>query len=394
MPRIKKFTVVPKLPAELEPLRELAFNLWWSWDPEAIDLFFRIDRDRWITVKQNPVRLLGEVRQERLEELAQDDGYLAHLERVYTRFNAYIKGNHWHEKNPDVPKEFQVAYLSAEFGLHESMALYSGGLGVLSGDHLKAASDMGLPLVGVGLMYREGYLQQYLNADGWQQERYPVNDFYNLPVTLVRDNEGNILTIEVEYPERPVKARIWRVNVGRVPLYLLDCDFDENDPDDREITARLYGGDNDMRVRQEILLGMGGVSMLRKLDIHPTVWHMNEGHSAFMTLQRIKDLVQKEKLSVGHAIEAVKAASVFTTHTPVPAGNDMFLPEMMGHYFGKYAHEVEMSMDEFLGLGRQDANDPREPFCMTVLALKLSAFATGVSELHGATARAMWARTW
>ena len=394
MTRIKKFTVVPKLPAELEPLRELAFNLWWSWDPEAIDLFFRIDRDRWITVKQNPVRLLGEVRQERLEELAQNDGYLAHLERVYTRFKAYIKGNNWHEKNPEAPEEFQVAYLSAEFGLHESMALYSGGLGVLSGDHLKAASDMGLPLVGVGLMYREGYLQQYLNADGWQQERYPVNDFYNLPVTLVRDDKGQSITIEVEYPERPVKARIWRVNVGRVPLYLLDCDFDQNDPDDREITARLYGGDNDMRVRQEILLGMGGVTMLRTLGIHPTVWHMNEGHSAFMTLQRIKNLVRGEGVSFGHAVESVKTASVFTTHTPVPAGNDMFLPELMSHYFSKYAHELGVSMDQFLGFGRQDPNDPREPFCMTVLALKLSAFANGVSQLHGATARAMWARTW
>ncbi len=394
MPKIKKFTVIAKLPPELEPLRELAYNLWWSWDPEAIDLFFRIERDRWINVKQNPVRLLGEVSQDRLNELAKDDGYLAHLERVYTRFKAYLDANNWHEKNPDAPKEFQAAYLSAEFGLHESLALYSGGLGVLAGDHLKAASDLGLPLVGVGLMYREGYLQQYLNADGWQQERYPQNDFYNMPVTLLRDDTGKNVIIEVEYPDRPVKARVWRVNVGRVPLYLLDCDFDENDPDDREITARLYGGDNDMRVRQEILLGMGGVTMLRKLDIHPTAWHMNEGHSAFMTLQRIQNLVHGEGLTLEHAIESVKAASVFTTHTPVPAGNDMFLPELMDHYFSKYMHDVGMSREQFLGLGRQDPSDPREPFCMTVLALKLSAFANGVSKLHGATARAMWARTW
>ncbi|HNZ19042.1 MAG TPA: alpha-glucan family phosphorylase [Candidatus Hydrogenedentes bacterium] len=394
MPRIKKFTVIAKLPPALEPLRSLAYNLWWSWDPEAIDLFFRIDRDRWINVKQNPVRLLGEVPQERLEELARDDGYLAHLERVHSRFQAYLRGNSWHEKNPQAPEDFRVAYMSAEFGLHESLALYSGGLGVLAGDHLKAASDMGLPLVGVGLMYREGYLQQYLNADGWQQERYPLNDFYNMPVTLVRDETGNQIVIEVEYPERPVKARVWRIDVGRVPLYLLDCDFDANEPDDREITARLYGGGNDMRVRQEILLGMGGVTMLRRLDIHPTVWHMNEGHSAFMTLQRIKNLVKGEGLSLDHAVESVKAASVFTTHTPVPAGNDMFLPEMMEHYFRRYAADVGMGMDRFLGLGRQDPSDPREPFCMTVLALKLSAFANGVSQLHGATARAMWARTW
>ena len=394
MPRIKEFTVVAKLPPVLERLRHLAYNVWWSWDPEAIDLFFRMDRDRWITTKQDPVRLLGEVPQERFEELTRDDGYLAHLERVYSRFQAYLRGNNWHEKNPQAPKEFQAVYMSAEFGLHESLALYSGGLGVLAGDHLKAASDMGLPLVGVGLMYREGYLQQYLNADGWQQERYPVNDFYNMPVTLLRDETGKQLTVDVEYPERPVKARVWRIDVGRVPLYLLDCDFDANDPDDREITARLYGGSTDMRIRQEILLGMGGVTMLRKLDIHPTVWHMNEGHSAFMTLQRIKNLVKGEGLGLEHAIESVKAASVFTTHTPVPAGNDMFLPETMQHYFHRYAMDVGMGMDQFLGLGRQDPNDHREPFCMTVLALKLSAFANGVSALHGSTARAMWARTW
>ena len=391
MPRIKKFTVIAKLPPALEPLRSLAYNLWWSWDPEAIDLFFRIDRDRWINVKQNPVRLLGEVPQERLEELARDDGYLAHLERVHSRFQAYLRGNSWHEKNPQAPEDFRVAYMSNSACMN--LALYSGGLGVLAGDHLKAASDMGLP-PGVGLMYREGYLQQYLNADGWQQERYPLNDFYNMPVTLVRDETGNQIVIEVEYPERPVKARVWRIDVGRVPLYLLDCDFDANEPDDREITARLYGGGNDMRVRQEILLGMGGVTMLRRLDIHPTVWHMNEGHSAFMTLQRIKNLVKGEGLSLDHAVESVKAASVFTTHTPVPAGNDMFLPEMMEHYFRRYAADVGMGMDRFLGLGRQDPSDPREPFCMTVLALKLSAFANGVSQLHGATARAMWARTW
>jgi len=394
MPNIKKYTVVAKLPPKLERLREIAFNIWWCWDPDAIDLFFRIDRDLWIKVKQNPVRLLGEVEQDRLEKLAKDEGYLAHLERVYVRFQDYVNNNNWFEKNADAAKNFQAAYFSAEFGLHESIAIYSGGLGVLAGDHLKAASDLGCPLVAVGLMYREGYNTQYLNADGWQQERYPQNDFYNMPVTLVRDKDGELVVITVEYPEGPVKARIWRINVGRVPLYLLDCDFEANDPDNREITARLYGGDNDMRIRQEILLGMGGVTLIRELGVKPTVWHMNEGHSAFMTLERIRNLMQNEGLTLDHSIESVKAASVFTTHTPVPAGNDMFLPELMEHFFRKYTHDIGISTNEFMGMGRQDPSDHREPFCMTVLALKLSTFANGVAALHGDTAREMWSRTW
>ncbi len=394
MPKVSTYTVVPKLPGRLERLRELAYNLWWCWNPEAIELFFRIDRDRWIATFQNPVRTLGEVGQSRLEELASDDSFLAHLDRVVRQFDEYMGTSRWHERNPEASEDLRVAYVSAEFGLLESISIYSGGLGVLAGDHLKAASDMGLPLVGVGLLYREGYLRQYLNADGWQQERYPRNDFFNLPLSLERDAAGRQVTIEVPLPEGVAKARVWRCQVGRVPLYLLDADYDDNDADAREITARLYGGDRDMRIRQEILLGMGSVQALRALGIQPTTYHINEGHAAFMTFQRIKELIQEEGLGLGHAIEVVKAGSVFTTHTPVPAGNDLFSPEIMTHYFSAYAEEVGMSMEQLLGFGRQDPDDSREPFCMTVLALKLSAAANGVSRLHGEVARGMWTRTW
>ncbi|MBI4560161.1 MAG: alpha-glucan family phosphorylase [Candidatus Hydrogenedentes bacterium] len=394
MAKVSTFTVIPRLPERLEKLREIAHNIYWCWDPEAIELLFRIDPDLWVQTNQNPIRILGETRQERLEALSRDESFLAQLDRVATRLEKYLAAPSWRDRHPTAPQDFNVAYLSAEFGVHESISIYSGGLGILAGDFLKSASDLGLPLVGVGLLYREGYHRQYLNADGWQQERYPPNDFYNMPVTLVRDESGKQTVIEIDYPQSVVKARLWRCQVGRVPLYLLDSDFEENEEDEREITARLYGGDQDMRVRQEIMLGMGGVIALHRLGIHPTIYHMNEGHSAFLTLQRIRDLMKNEKLSFEHAAESVRAASVFTTHTPVPAGNDMFPPELMHRYFSKFAQDLGVSMDTLLGLGRQEPRDGREPFCMTVLAIRLSAAVNGVSKLHGKVARGMWSRTW
>ncbi|MCX5759383.1 MAG: alpha-glucan family phosphorylase [Candidatus Hydrogenedentes bacterium] len=394
MPNVSTYTVVPKLPPRLSKLMTIANNLWWCWDPEAIELFIRVDRELWTDCNQNPRQLLGQVSQLRLESLARDDSFLAHLDRVADRLNKYLHSNSWAEKNPEAPEGFGVAYLSLEFGLHESISIYSGGLGLLAGDHLKSASDLGVPLVGVGLLYREGYFTQYLNADGWQQERYPQNDFYNMEIETEPDASGKQIIIEIEYPERVVKARIWRCQVGRVPLYLLDCDFDVNQEDDREITARLYQGDRDMRIRQEIMLGMGAVKAMRALGLKPTIYHMNEGHAAFMTLQRVHDLVQNEALTFRQAAEAVKTGSVFTTHTPVPAGNDMFAPETITHYFSKYCADVSVSMDELLALGRQNPRDSREPFCMTVLAIKLSTFCNGVSKLHGEVARAMWMRIW
>ena len=395
MAGVSRYTVLPKLPERLEKLLSIANNVYWCWDPEAIELFFRIDRDLWVSCNQNPRQMLGLVDQARLEALAQDDSYLAHLERVTDRMERYLNTNSWRQKNPTAPEDFEVAYLSAEFGLHESISIYSGGLGLLAGDHLKSSSDLGLPLMGVGLLYREGYFRQYLNADGWQQERHPRNDFYNMGITEVLDPAtGHHMELEVEYPEHTVKARVWKCAVGRISLYMLDTDFEKNPEEDREITARLYQGDRDMRIRQEILLGMGGVKLIRALGHHPTTFHMNEGHAAFMTLERIRELVLQEKLTFRQAAIVVKTASVFTTHTPVPAGNDMFAPDMIAHYFTRFCQEVGITLDDLLALGRQNPSDTREPFCMTVLALKLSTFANGVSALHGEVARSMWARTW
>lgn len=395
MASVTRYTVVPRLPERIQRLNEIADNLWWCWDPEAIELFLRIDRRKlWVAAHQNPKKMLGEVSQVRLEELAEDESFLAHFDRVVERLESYISGSRWAEKHPQVKEGFEVAYFSAEYGIHESVSIYSGGLGVLAGDHLKAASDLGLPLVAIGLLYRNGYFRQYLNADGWQQEEYPRNDFHNMPIAQVRDAGGKPAVIEVEYPGRMIKANIWRCQVGRIPLLLLDADHEENNAEDRRLTGELYGGDRDMRIRQEILLGMGGVKALHALGHHPTCYHMNEGHAAFMTLERIKDLVVTEKLAFHEAIETIKAGSFFTTHTPVPAGNDMFDPQMVEHYFGKYCETVGITMEQLLALGRQNPADKREPFCMTVLALKLSAGANGVSKLHGEVARNMWMNTW
>jgi len=394
MQNVTTFTVIPKLPPALEKLADLASNYWWCWEPDAIELFHRIDRAVWAETGQNPVRLLGEVSQERLETLSQDESFLSHLERVSSRQQQYLTSAAWMEKHPEVASDFNVVYLSAEFGIHESLSVYSGGLGVLAGDHLKSASDLGIPFVGMGLLYREGYHRQYLNADGWQQERYPHNDVYQLPLTLVRDDKGDPLVVSLALPEGDVSVRAWECRVGRAPLYLLDTDFEANTENHREITARLYGGDRDTRIRQEIVLGMGAVKILRAMGRVPTVYHMNEGHSAFMALERIRQLMQVEDLEFDHALEAVKAASVFTTHTPVPAGNDTFDPALIEQFFKGYADDIGITMDRLLGLGRQDSSDGNEPFNMTVLAINASSFANGVAKLHGETARGMWSRVW
>ncbi len=392
MASISRFVVSPKLPEPLVKLMDIANNVGWCWDHEAVNLFFRIDRDLWVETNQNPRALLNRVSQARLEELAADTSFLAHLDRVVENREHYFGLDTWTSKL-DTTDDFSIAYFSAEYGVHESVKIYSGGLGVLAGDHLKAASDLGLPLMGIGLLYREGYFRQYLNQDGWQQESYPQNDFYSMPLERM-EKDGKPIVIEVEYPGRMVKAYVWRLLIGRVPLYLLDADHTDNAEADREITNRLYGGDLDMRIRQEIMLGMGGVLALHAMDIYPSCFHMNEGHSAFMTLQRIKDLIFADNLTFEQAAESVKAGSLFTTHTPVPAGNDMFEPAMIEYYFKKYCEDVGISMDQLIALGRQNPADTNEPFGMTVLALKLSAGANGVSKLHGQVARNMWNLAW
>jgi starch phosphorylase len=391
---IEKYTVVPRIPERLRPLQTIARNMWWSWQRKALQLFRRIDIDLWEQCGHNPMVLLGAVDPRRLRSLEEDDAFLAHMDSVHEDLQRYLKRNTWYARVYEGKMEMRIAYFSAEFAIHECVPLYSGGLGVLSGDHVKSSDELGLPMVAVGLAYRQGYYRQVLNSDGWQQERYPDNDFYNTPLYLMRDGAGNEVTVSVSLPGRKVAARIWKLEVGRVHLFLLDTNLPGNLPHDRDITARLYGGDLDMRVRQEIVLGIGGIRVLDVLGCRPTVCHMNEGHSAFLALERIRQAMAENGLSFPEAREAVRAGNVFTTHTPVPAGNDRFPPEMMREYFREYVEEVGIPMDEFLALGRQDPNDPREEFCMTVLALRLASYANGVSRLHGEVSRRMWKRIW
>ncbi len=388
--KIISHTVKPKIPAVLAPLEEIAHNLWLSWNFEAIQLFIRLDYDVWLTSSQNPAKMLGMVSQDRYDQVAQDDSYLAALKEVSAKFERYKLGDTWYKGS----HEEMVAYFSMEYGLDVSLPVYSGGLGILSGDHMKTASDMGLPLVGVGLLYRQGYFKQYLNPDGFQQESYPENDWYNMPVHRCLDAQGAPVRIAVELAGRLVAAQIWEVKVGRSSLYLLDTNIEENGPDERPITAALYGGDKETRIRQEILLGVGGIRALRALGINPAVTHMNEGHSAFLGLERIREMMQQRKFSFAEAMQTVWPTNVFTTHTPVPAGNERFSLDLMEKYFRRWAQDLGLEWRDFLALGRERADDQGEPFCMTILALKLSAYSNGVAQLHGNVSRTMWKGLW
>jgi len=398
----RTFTVLPNLPKEMQGLQELTYNLWWCWNHDAIALFRRIDEKLFEKAEHSPVRLLATVGQERLEQLTDDEGYMAHLARVFEAQHRYLTSATWFhdtylKKANDAEaavRQHRIAYFSAEFGLHESVPIYSGGLGLLAGDHLKSASDLGLPLVGVGLMYREGYFRQYLNVDGWQQERYPENDFFNLPLISQPGADGTPLVVSVPLPGRDVAIRVWKIDVGRIPLYLLDTNIPQNSAEDRQITSRLYGGDHDMRIRQEMVLGIGGMRALRAMGKEPAVCHMNEGHSAFCGLERIRVMMEEHKLDFAAAREAVSAGTCFTTHTPVPAGNDVFAPQLIQHYFAGYLPHLHIDWNDFLGLGRQNPRDFNEPFCMTVLALRLSNISNGVSALHGKVSRHMWKAIW
>jgi starch phosphorylase len=384
------FTVKPNIPQRLKPLEEIANNLWISWNFEAVMLFMRLDYEGWTVSRQNPTRMLGLISQKRLEEAAADDSFLAALDAVYGKFQRYLNAERWYKG----PMDKVIAYFSMEYGLDEALPTYSGGLGMLSGDHMKTSSDLGLPLVGVGLLYRQGYFQQYLNVDGFQQESYLENDWYNMPVFLVRESSGKPMIIQVELADRAVSAWVWEVKVGRNSLYLLDTNIESNPPNLRLITASLYGGDRETRIQQEILLGVGGIRTLRALGLTPAVVHMNEGHSAFLGIERIRVLMRDAKLSFAEAWQAVWATNVFTTHTPVPAGNERFSPQLMERYFRGISQELGMSWKDFLGLGREDPNNDGEDFCLTVLALKLSAANNAVSRLHGEVSRLMWRKIW
>jgi starch phosphorylase len=343
MPKIKTLQIVPNLPDNLAPLMKLAKNVWWTWNPDAIFLFQDIDRDVWQRTGHNPVALLGAVEQTRLEMLSNDEIFLARLDDVYSNFRKYLDSHTWYKKNCATEKGCRVAYFSAEFGLHESLPVYSGGLGILAGDHMKSASDLGLPLVGVGLLYKHGYFQQYLNPDGWQLETYPSNDFHNMAVNPVCDENGQPLKITVTLENRDVYIQVWSLEVGRVCIYMLDTDVDPNSPEDRQITAYLYGGGLENRLKQEIVLGIGGIRALHILGKAPTVCHMNEGHSAFLAVERIAQLIREHQLSFDEALEAVRATSIFTTHTPVPAGIDRFPSEMIRRYFTAISMETIIS---------------------------------------------------
>lgn len=394
--KINKYMVSPSLPKELEPLLEITKNFWWCWNQKAVNLLRTIDIDNYDENDHNPIRILGESSQECFYNMLHDDAAMMNLAEVYDEFKTYMNQETWYASLDDSQKteNEKIAYFSFEYGLHESLPNYSGGLGILSGDHLKSASDLGLPFIAVGLLYRKGYFRQYLNADGWQQEYDIENDFFNLALEKVLDSNGETMKVDVDLPGRKVYAQIWKANVGRIQLYYLDANIEENSVEDRDITAQLYGGNLETRIQQEILLGIGGIKALKKLGIKPTIYHMNEGHSAFLSLERIRQLMIDNKLDRKTAREVVFSSNVFTTHTPVPAGNDVFPIEMMQKYFVDYIKQIDMSMEEFLKLGKIDPNNQKEDFCMTVLALNLSAENNGVSELHGHVSREMWKDIW
>lgn len=393
MPNYQIYNVIPTLPETLEPLREIVFNLWWTWEPSARRLFRHLDPELWNRTNHNPVRMLQLSRQARLVEVAQDKNFLRELKEVHESFRNYLtRADTYGKTGKGSAIKKPIAYFSAEFGFHESIPNYSGGLGILAGDHCKSASDLDLNFVAVGLLYRHGYFRQQIDKEGIQEAVNLNQNFHHLPIREVRRGDANLL-ISVRLLDREVFAKIWQLQVGRVSLYLLDTDTPENNAEDRLITALLYGGDLEMRIRQEIVLGIGGVKALSALGIEPEVFHMNEGHSAFLALERIRLNVVEKKLDFYSALQRVASANIFTTHTPVPAGNDSFPREMMRRYFADFTNQLGIPFDELLSFGQTRVN-PTDPFSMTILALRMSRHANGVSQLHGEVSRALWKDVW
>ncbi len=381
------------LPRRIARLSELAYNLWWTWNPTAQRLFYRIDYALWEDVNHNPIRFLRQVERSEINAAALNRVYLELYDRVFERFDAYLKAaDTWYAHNSPKRNKHTVAYFSMEFGLHEILPIYSGGLGVLAGDHLKEASDLGLPLVGIGLMYAEGYFSQRISEDGWQEAVNNPLNFDELPVLPVLDGDGEPLSVSVDFPDRALKAHVWELRVGRLPLYLLDTDLDENSPADRALTARLYYSDLDLRIAQEVLLGVGGVRALRKLGFEPDIWHMNEGHAAFLTLERARELVA-DGTPFAKALAKVRKGSVFTTHTPVPAGNDEFPLWLIDKHLSRMWADLGLERDQFVNLARHQQSWG-ETFSMPILALRSSEGRNAVSELHGHVARRMWHFLW
>ncbi len=392
--KIKSFRVVPTLPETLRPILDLAYNVWFSWNQQGLRLFRHMDRDLWEKTGHNPVDMLSSISQGRIMDLMEDDGFLSQMKRTADAFEDYMSEKGVYSFLLSQPIDFTIAYFSMEFGLTESIPIYSGGLGILAGDHLKSSSDLRLPLCGVGLLYRHGYFTQYLSWDGWQQEESTNNDFYHMALILETGKDGKPVKISVDLGGRTCFAQIWRCQVGRIPLYLLDTNLEENHPDDRNITGGLYAGNMEDRLRQEIILGVGGMRALQALEIDPMVYHMNEGHSFLVGLERIGMLMRDHRLDFATAREVVRASLVFTTHTPVPAGNDVFEISLMEKYLKGYVESLGIGWRDFLALGRKNPFDDKENFGATVFALKNSAYRNGVSKLHGKVSRDMWKEIW
>ena len=393
----KRVTTEQQLPAPLLPLKRLAWNYWWSWSADGASVFRDLDAEIWEECEHNPRQLLARTSPYRLAEAATDPVYLERVRRLDQLFEDYIsRGSSWPRVGSAViTPENPVAYFCAEFGVHTSLPLYSGGLGILAGDHLKSASDLQLPLIAIGLLYRYGYFVQRLRTDGWQEEHYGETFPSELPIHLVRDHDGSPLQVEVLIRERNVLAQVWRAKVGRVSLYLLDTNVPENVETDRWVTGHLYGGDRETRIVQEMLLGIGGVRLLRKLGIKPHVFHLNEGHSAFLTLELAREAIQTEGRTMAEATERVRAQCVFTTHTPVAAGNDEFDAALVSRCFGStYLHELGLGQDEFLGLGRVNPKNSAERFGLTPLAIRMCRSTNGVSKKHGEVSRELWKQLW
>ena len=390
-----RITVNPQLPKRIEKLSEVANNLWWSWNTEFLRLFQKIDKDLWEDSNKNPVKFLKRVSQEKLEEASKNISFLKEYDRVTDNFEAYINSkNTWFSNKFPKNKDDLIAYFSAEYGLDQTIPIYSGGLGILSGDHLKSASDLGIPLVAVGLLYKNGYFNQKINGVGVQETEYHNIDLYDLPINPVKNEKGEDLIIYVKFPKRRLYLKVWQINVGRVKLYLLDSDIEKNNEEDRDVTLRLYGGDQEMRIRQEIVLGMAGVNLLKTLGLNPTVYHMNEGHSSFLNLEIIKDIIAEKEVTFEVAKDIASSKTVFTTHTPVPAGNYIFPTDLVEKYFKDFWPRLGLSREEFLRLGMKPTKELEPGFNMGILALKIAGKKNGVSKLHGAVSRELFGDVW
>ena len=391
-----KITVNPQLPKRIEKLSEISNNLWWSWNTEFLRLFKTIDNDLWETCEKNPVKFLKQVSQERLEAVSKNVEFLKEYDKLARQFEDYMNSkNTWFANNYPENKNDLIAYFSAEYGLDRTIPIYSGGLGILSGDHLKSASDLGIPLVAVGLLYKNGYFHQKINGYGDQETEYINIELSNLPINPVKDKNGEDLIIYVKFPKRRLYLKVWQINVGRIKLYLLDSDIEKNNPEDRDVTLRLYGGDQEMRIRQEIVLGMGGTNLLtRALGLNPTIYHMNEGHSAFLILELIKNIIRDKQVSFYVARDIASSKTVFTTHTPVPAGNDIFPLDLVDKYFKDFWPRLGLDREEFLRLGMKPSQILEPGFNMGILALKVAGKKNGVSKLHGAVSRELFGDVW